>query len=75
MKTEQLYSTKASRLLDGQSIAKEIIDDIKSRVTTLDIRPGLAVVLVGQDPASEVYVNIKSKRAKECGFNSRQHTL
>jgi methylenetetrahydrofolate dehydrogenase (NADP+)/methenyltetrahydrofolate cyclohydrolase len=39
------------------------------------ITPGLAVVLVGEDPASEVYVRNKKKRAEGCGFLSIQHTL
>src|SRR6188768_539671 len=37
--------------------------------------PGLAVVIVGEDPASQVYVSSKGKKAKECGFLSVQHTL
>src|SRR5690606_40503945 len=37
--------------------------------------PGLATVLVGEDPASQVYVASKSRMAKECGFHSVQHTL
>jgi methylenetetrahydrofolate dehydrogenase (NADP+)/methenyltetrahydrofolate cyclohydrolase len=37
--------------------------------------PGLAVVIVGEDPASQVYVASKGKRAKACGFHSVQHTL
>ncbi|MCB2053219.1 MAG: bifunctional methylenetetrahydrofolate dehydrogenase/methenyltetrahydrofolate cyclohydrolase FolD, partial [Geminicoccaceae bacterium] len=39
------------------------------------VKPGLAVVIVGEDPASQVYVASKSKMAKECGFHSVQHTL
>ena len=39
------------------------------------IQPGLAVVLVGEDPASEVYVGNKKKRAESCGFLSQQHAL
>ena len=39
------------------------------------MKPGLAVVLVGEDPASRVYVKNKSRTAEECGFHSEQHTL
>ena len=39
------------------------------------VRPGLAVVLVGEDPASAVYVRMKSKACEKAGFNSRQITL
>ncbi len=37
--------------------------------------PGIAVVIVGEDPASQVYVASKSRKAKECGFHSVQHDL
>ncbi len=39
------------------------------------VKPGLAVVIVGDDPANHAYVNSKSKMAKQCGFNSIQHNL
>jgi methylenetetrahydrofolate dehydrogenase (NADP+)/methenyltetrahydrofolate cyclohydrolase len=41
----------------------------------LGVRPGLAVVLVGEDPASRVYVRNKGLKAEECGFHSEQHSL
>jgi methylenetetrahydrofolate dehydrogenase (NADP+)/methenyltetrahydrofolate cyclohydrolase len=44
-------------------------------VSELAVKPGLAVVLVGEDPASRVYVRNKSLKAEECGFHSEQHTL
>jgi len=40
-----------------------------------DLRPGLAVVIVGEDPASQVYVRNKKRTAESCGFHSVQHTL
>ena len=39
------------------------------------IKPGLAVVIIGEDPASQVYVRNKKRRAEACGFHSVQHTL
>ena len=44
-------------------------------VAKTGVKPGLAVVIVGEDPASQVYVASKSKKARECGFHSVQHTL
>ena len=39
------------------------------------IKPGLAVVIVGEDPASQVYVRNKKRTAEACGFDSTQHSL
>ncbi|MCO5063368.1 MAG: bifunctional methylenetetrahydrofolate dehydrogenase/methenyltetrahydrofolate cyclohydrolase FolD [Rhizobiaceae bacterium] len=65
--------------IDGRQIAEEVIAEVKKRSATLlearNVQPGLAVVIVGEDPASQVYVASKSKKAKECGFKSVQHTL
>ena len=55
-------------LLDGKSIAKQIRHEVEEEVSNLrnehGIKPCLAVVLVGNDPASQVYVHIKQKAAK-----------
>jgi methylenetetrahydrofolate dehydrogenase (NADP+)/methenyltetrahydrofolate cyclohydrolase len=68
-----------AEVLDGKAIAAEVIERVKAETAVLGekggTRPGLAVVIVGDDPASHVYVNSKSRMAKECGFLSRQHTL
>jgi methylenetetrahydrofolate dehydrogenase (NADP+)/methenyltetrahydrofolate cyclohydrolase len=65
--------------IDGKQIAEEVIAEVKERAAALlsqkRIQPGLAVIIVGEDPASQVYVASKSKKAKECGFKSVQHTL
>ncbi|SFT85642.1 bifunctional 5,10-methylenetetrahydrofolate dehydrogenase/5,10-methenyltetrahydrofolate cyclohydrolase [Paraburkholderia aspalathi] len=58
------------RIIDGKALAATIIADIKQAVAALGMKPGLAVVLVGNDPASSVYVRNKSARAEECGFES-----
>ncbi|MFD2111306.1 bifunctional methylenetetrahydrofolate dehydrogenase/methenyltetrahydrofolate cyclohydrolase FolD [Thiorhodococcus fuscus] len=66
-------------ILDGKSIAAEIRQDIKSRVDALlasgKRSPGLAVVLVGANPASQVYVRNKRKACAEVGFHSELHEL
>jgi methylenetetrahydrofolate dehydrogenase (NADP+)/methenyltetrahydrofolate cyclohydrolase len=68
-------SSPDTKVIDGKAIAAEVISEIKAGVVTSGVTPGLAVVLVGADPASAVYVRNKSARAQECGFYSRQIDL
>ncbi len=75
MTIEQLSSNKNTLIIDGKQIASEIIKSVASRTLSNNIRPGLAVILIGSDAASSVYVKNKSNRAKECGFESRQFSL
>lgn len=66
-------------VLDGAAVAGEIIARTKAETAALTgqsgVVPGLAVVIVGEDPASQVYVAAKSKAAKDCNFHSVQHNL
>ena len=67
----------AAIVLDGNRIAGEIRAEVASEVkmmTAAGMRPGLAVVLVGHNPASEVYVRGKVKSSAELGIYSEQHT-
>jgi len=68
-----------AKIIDGKAIASQIRQNVKQRVDKRlaeGIRaPGLAVILVGQDPASEVYVNSKRKDCAEVGFVSKSHDL
>lgn len=59
-----------TNIIDGKTISEEIILDIKRKVEKLEIKPGLAIILVGNNPASVIYVNLKEKRCKEIGFYS-----
>lgn len=59
-------------IIDGKQIAKKIRSSIAEQVTKLDRKPGLAVVLVGDDPASKVYVRNKDNACKEVGFYSEK---
>ncbi|MEM6762923.1 MAG: bifunctional methylenetetrahydrofolate dehydrogenase/methenyltetrahydrofolate cyclohydrolase FolD [Pseudomonadota bacterium] len=61
-------------IIDGKAIAAGVTQEIKARVDAGSIQPGLAVVLVGDDPASAVYVRNKSRTAEKCGFYSVQYT-
>jgi methylenetetrahydrofolate dehydrogenase (NADP+) / methenyltetrahydrofolate cyclohydrolase len=62
-----------AELIDGRAIAKKIRADVAERVKKLEergVKPGLAVVLVGDDPASSVYVSAKGKATEEAGMYS-----
>lgn len=64
--------------IDGTSIAQNVHEETKQRLVGLSargIQPGLAVVLVGDDPASRAYVRSKDKRAADLGFHSVKHEL
>jgi methylenetetrahydrofolate dehydrogenase (NADP+) / methenyltetrahydrofolate cyclohydrolase len=65
--------------IDGKQIAEDVVSKVKASAAELievtGITPGIAVVIVGEDPASQVYVASKGRKAKECGFHSVQHTL
>ncbi|WP_187972436.1 bifunctional methylenetetrahydrofolate dehydrogenase/methenyltetrahydrofolate cyclohydrolase FolD [Aquibium microcysteis] len=66
-------------VIDGKKVAEEVVAAVKDGAAKLiaetGVTPGIAVVIVGHDPASQVYVNSKSRKAKECGFHSDQHEL
>lgn len=69
----------SAQIISGTEIAKEIRGELKERVAALvaehGVTPGLATVLVGEDPASQMYVGMKNRVAGEMGIHSRQHTL
>jgi methylenetetrahydrofolate dehydrogenase (NADP+)/methenyltetrahydrofolate cyclohydrolase len=67
----------AARILDGNKIASAIKAEVTSEVKSLSgvgMRPGLAVVLMGNNPASEIYVRGKVKTSEEVGIYSERHT-
>ncbi|PZU19197.1 MAG: bifunctional methylenetetrahydrofolate dehydrogenase/methenyltetrahydrofolate cyclohydrolase FolD [Shinella sp.] len=68
-----------TQIINGKDVAASVIAKIKAASDTLEakagVKPGLAVIIVGDDPASHAYVGAKGRMAKECGFNSVQHTL
>ncbi|MBB3966156.1 bifunctional methylenetetrahydrofolate dehydrogenase/methenyltetrahydrofolate cyclohydrolase FolD [Rhizobium metallidurans] len=65
--------------IDGRAFAETVRQDVARHVAQLrsdhGVTPGLAVVLVGEDPASEVYVRNKGKQTRECGMASFEHKL
>ena len=63
------------RILDGKAVAAAVLDECRAEAAALTARgivPGLAVVLVGEDPASQVYVGSKVRTCGELGFHSRK---
>ncbi len=68
-----------AQILDGKTLAKTVRGEIKEEVGRFiqetSIQPGLAVILVGENPASQVYVRNKGKACTEAGMNSIRHDL
>lgn len=67
-----------AKIIDGKAKAAELREAIGAEAESLvdqGVRPGLAVVIVGDDPASQVYVRNKKRTAEECGFHSVRHSL
>ena len=69
----------AANIIDGKAFAATVREKVAGHVARLKeengITPGLAVVLVGEDPASQVYVRSKGKQTVEVGMNSYEHKL
>ena len=69
----------SASVIDGKETAAEVVEQVKQATAKLiadtGVTPGIAVVIVGEDPASQVYVRSKGKKAAECGFHSVTHTL
>ena len=66
------------RFIDGKVASEQVLAEVAERARRLaarGVQPGLAVVLVGENPASQVYVGAKGRAAKLCGFHSLQHDL
>ena len=68
-----------AEIIDGKAFAATVREKVAAHVARIKdesgITPGLAVVLVGEDPASQVYVRSKGKMTVECGMNSYEHKL
>ena len=67
------------QIIDGKKVSAEVKEEVRKQVEQLQaehgITPGLAVVIVGDDPASRVYVNSKKKACEEVGFQSYEYAL
>lgn len=65
----------SAQIIDGKAIAASLREDIKRDVAAMDKKPGLAVILIGEDPASKVYVGSKIKACQEVGIESFEHKM
>lgn len=68
----------SAQIIDGKAVAACVKEELKSRIATLTAQgkqPGLAVVIVGDNPASRVYVNMKKKACADLGIYSEEHAL
>ncbi|MCU1231053.1 MAG: Methylenetetrahydrofolate dehydrogenase [Acidobacteria bacterium] len=64
-----------ARLIDGKSVARDLENEVRAAIAELGYQPGLVAVRVGNDPASELYVRNKAKKADELGLRGRQLVL
>ncbi len=62
-------------LIDGKKISSEMLKDLKNRISALNFVPNIAVLLIGEDKSSKVYVNIKKKQAENIGVNFNLYTM
>ena len=65
----------SATVIDGKDLAAKVKEAVRVKAQQLSARPGLAVIIVGDNPASRVYVNGKKKDCEECGFYSEEHAL
>ena len=57
-------------ILDGKSLRNKLLENLKKEIDEFEVKPSLAVILVGEDPASKIYVNNKRKTAESLGIVS-----
>lgn len=60
-----------AEILDGKKLKEKILNDLKQKIDGFEIKPTLVVILVGDNPASKIYVNNKKKTAEQLGINSQ----
>ena len=65
----------AATIIDGKALAAKTKESVRAEAAALPRKPGLAVILVGDDPASRVYVTSKRRDCEECGFYSEEYAL
>lgn len=64
-----------AQIIDGVAVAKKLRSELAAQIAAEKLAPGLAVVIVGEDPASQVYVRNKARAAEETGIKSWTHRL
>ena len=64
-----------AKIIDGKKVAERFLNEVNKKIKESKEKPGFAIVLVGNNPASEIYVNFKEKKAKEVGFYFERYNL
>lgn len=64
-----------AKIIDGKALAAKVKEEMRAQAAQLKQKAGLAVIIVGDNPASRVYVNGKKKDCEECGFYSEEYAL
>ncbi len=59
-----------AEILDGKKTSQKLLEELQEKVVNLPAKPLLAILLVGENPASQIYVNAKLKKAKSIGFET-----
>ncbi len=72
---KEAHAMSETQNIDGKAVAKTLREELADEVAGLNIQPGLAVILVGEDPASQVYVHNKIKACEACGIKSFESRL
>ena len=57
-------------ILNGKKLSIKILDELSAKIAQLNVKPHLAVILVGENPASELYVGLKTKAAEKIGIKT-----
>jgi methylenetetrahydrofolate dehydrogenase (NADP+)/methenyltetrahydrofolate cyclohydrolase len=65
----------SAKIIDGKAVAAQVRERVKAEVDEMDVKPGLATILVGDDPASHVYVRNKRNASAKVGIESFHHEL
>lgn len=71
----QAPRTVSARIIDGKAVARQIEQEVTTELGGVSWRPGLVAVRVGDDPASEIYVRGKARKAEELGFRGGQRVF
>ena len=62
-----------AKIIDGKALSLKFLNDVRKKAA--NVKPGLAIVIVGNNPASEIYVGLKEKKSKEIGFYVERYNL
>ena len=62
-------------IIDGNKVKSNILDELTAEIKSLQVKPGLAVILVGDNPASKAYIGMKKKACEQLGIQSFEQKM